>query len=113
MEYSLFGEKQWLILSSVCLCKSLRELYSGSPRGSDSKESACNVGDPGSIPGLGRCAGAGNGSPFQYSCLENSVERGAWQATVQRFEKSQKRLRDFHFHFQGIQSWKQDFQLLE
>ena len=41
--------------------------------GSDGKESACNAGDPGSIPGSGRSPGKGNGYPFQYSCLENSV----------------------------------------
>ena len=49
---------------------------------SDSKESACNAGDPGSIPVSGRCPGEGNGNPLQYSCLENSMDRGAWQATV-------------------------------
>ena len=47
------------------------------PGGSDSKESSCSVGDPGSIPGLGRSAGEGNGNPLQYSCLENSMDRGA------------------------------------
>ena len=46
------------------------------------KESACNVGDPGSIPGSGRSSGEGNAYPFQYSCLENSMDRGAWQAIV-------------------------------
>ena len=48
--------------------------------GSDGKESACNVGDPCLIPGLGRSPGEGNGNPFQYSYLENSMDRGAWQA---------------------------------
>ena len=48
----------------------------------NSKASACNVGDMGSIPGSGRCPAEGNGYPFQYSCLENSVDRGAWQAIV-------------------------------
>ena len=47
-----------------------------------SKESACNAGDPGSTPGLGRSPGEGNGSPLQYSWLENPVDRGAWQATI-------------------------------
>ena len=46
------------------------------------KESACNAGDPGSVPGLGRSPGEGNGNPLQYSSLENPMERGAWQATV-------------------------------
>ena len=51
------------------------------PRGSDSKESACNEGNPSLIPGLGRSLGEGNGNPLQYSCLENPMGRGAWQAT--------------------------------
>ena len=45
------------------------------------KESACNAGDPGLISGLGRSSGEGNGNPLQYSFLENSMDRGAWQAT--------------------------------
>ena len=52
------------------------------PGGSDGKESACNAGDPGSIPGLERSPGEGNGTPLQYSCLENPMDGGAWQATV-------------------------------
>jgi len=54
----------------------------GFPGGSDSKESTCNAGDRGSIPGLGRSPGGGNGSPLQYSCVENPMDRGAWGATV-------------------------------
>ena len=55
----------------------------GFPGGSDSKESACNVGDLGSIPGSERSPGEGNGNPLlQYSCLENPMDREAWQATV-------------------------------
>ena len=50
--------------------------------GSDDKESACTAGDLGSIPGPGRSPEEGNSNPLQYSCLENSMERGAWQATV-------------------------------
>ena len=50
----------------------------GFPGGSDGKTSACNVGDQSSIPGLGRSPGEGNGNPFQYSCLENPMDRGAW-----------------------------------
>ena len=52
------------------------------PGGSDSKESACNVGDLGSIPRLERSPGEGNGYPLQYSGLENHMDRGGWQATV-------------------------------
>ena len=66
----------------------------GLPGGTDGKESACNVGDLGSIPGLGRFPGEGNGYPLQRSCLENSMDRGAWQAMVHRVAKSQIQLRD-------------------
>ena len=52
------------------------------PEGSDGKESACNAGDAGSIPGSGSSPGEGNGNPLQYSCLENPTDRGAWRATV-------------------------------
>ena len=55
-----------------------RVLNWGFPRGSDGKESACNAEDSGSVPGLGRSSGEGNGYPLQYSCLENSMDRGAW-----------------------------------
>ena len=58
------------------------------PGGSDGKESAYNAGDPGSIPRLGRFPGEGNGNPFQYSCLENPMDRGAWQTTVHGVGKS-------------------------
>ena len=64
------------------------------PAGSDSKESACNAGDLGSVPGLGRSAGELNGNPLQYSCLENSMNRGAWWATVHGIAKSWTLLSD-------------------
>ena len=54
----------------------------GFPGSPDGKESACNAGDPGSIPGSGRSSGEGNDNPLQYSCLENPMDRGTWQATV-------------------------------
>ena len=65
--------------------------------GSDGKESVCNAGDTGdvgSIPELGRTPGGGNGYPLQYSCLENSMHRGVWWATVHWVVKSQTRLSD-------------------
>ena len=62
--------------------------------GSDGKEFACNAGDLVSIPGLGRSPGEGNGYPLQYSCLKNSMNRGAWQATVHGVTKSQTLLCD-------------------
>ena len=61
---------------------------------SDGKEHTCNAGEPGLIPGSGRSSGEGNGNPLQYSCLENSMDRGAWWATVHGVAKSQTRLSD-------------------
>ena len=57
--------------------------------GSDGKASACNAGDPGSIPGSGRSSGEGNDNPLKHSCLENPMDKGAWQATVHGVAKSQ------------------------
>ena len=56
--------------------------YGGFTGGLSGKESPCKAGDMGLIPGLGRSHGEGNGNPFQYSCLGNPMDRGAWQATV-------------------------------
>ena len=67
-------------------------LLEGLPGGSDSKESTYNSGDPGLIPGLGRSPGEENGYPLKYSCLENSMNRGAWWAIVHGVTKS-----NFHF----------------
>ena len=69
------------------------------------KASACNAGDPGSIPGSGRSLGEGNGNPLQYSCLENPMDGGAWWATVHAVAKSQTRLSDltFTFHFHALE----------
>ena len=67
----------------------------GFPGGSEDKASACNAGDPGSIPGLGRSPGEGNGNPLQYSCLENPMDRGAWWATVDGVAKSRTRVSNF------------------
>ena len=66
----------------------------GFPGGSDGKEATCNVGDPGSSPGSGRSPREGNGNPLQYSCLKNSMDRGAWQATPMRVTKSWTGLSD-------------------
>ena len=57
------------------------------------KKSVCNAGDAGLIPGLGRFPGGGHGDPLQCSCLENSMDRGAWQATFCGVPKSQTRLK--------------------
>ena len=76
----------------------------GFPGGSEGKESACNVGDPGSIPGSGRSPGEGSGNPLQYSCLENPMHRGAWWAAVHGVAKSQAQLGDYTHRLAG--SWE-------
>ena len=73
------------------------------PCGSDDKASAYNAGDVGSIPGLGRSSGEGNGNPLQYSCLENTMDRGLPQAVVHGVAKSQTQLSDFtSLHFSSL-----------
>ena len=90
-----------LIFILTCICENL--LF---PGGSEGKVSACNVGDPGSIPGSGRSPREGNGNPLQYSCLENPMDRGAWRATVHGVAQSRTRLSDFTFIFTfTIHSW--------
>ena len=64
------------------------------PGGSGGKESACNVGDLGSIPGLGRSPGGGHGNPLQYSCLKNPIDRRVWWPAVHGVTKSQTQLSD-------------------
>jgi len=63
---------------------------------------AGDVGDAGSIPQLGRSPGEGNGNPLQYPCLENPMDRGAWQAAVRGVEKRQTRLIGHRRHFLGV-----------
>ena len=71
-----------MILSWVYTCQ-----HVDFPGSSDGKESACKAGDQGWIPGSGRSLGEGNGNPLQYSCLENFMDRRAWQATVQESQR--------------------------
>ena len=66
---------------------------------------AGDLGDAGSVPGLRRCPGEGHGNPFQYSCLKNPMERGAWQAMVHRVEESQTQLKGFSAHTHILQYW--------
>jgi len=61
----------------------------GLPGGSDGKELACNMREPGLIPGSGRSSGEGNGNPLQYSCLENPMDKGSWWVTVHGVTNSQ------------------------
>ena len=77
--------------------------------GSDSKGSACNMGDLGSILGLGRPPEEGNGNSHQYSCLQNYIDRGAWWATVCVIIKSQTQLSDFHTHILSMRKPPEDF----
>ena len=69
-------------------------MYVCMPCSSVGKESASSAGDPGSIPGLGRSPGEGNGNPLQYPCLENLMDRGAWWTAVHGVTKSWARLSD-------------------
>ena len=75
--------------SNQSILKEISPEYSAFPGGSDGKQSTCNAGDLASIPGLARSPGDGNGNPLQYSCLENPMDRGTWQATVLGVIKSQ------------------------
>ena len=79
----------------------------GFPGGSAGKESACNAGDPGSGPGLGRSAGEGDGYPLQYSGLEDPADRGAWRGAVRGVANSGTRPSDVHVHFAFLSTQKQ------
>ena len=77
----------------------LSSYYIYFPAGSDGKVSAYNLGDLGSIPGSERSSGEENGNPLQYSCLENPMDGGAWQAIVPRGRKESDMTEQLHFHF--------------
>ena len=74
-------------MKTDCTINTLIWGFLGFPGSSGGKESAYNAGDLSLIPGLDRCPGEGDGTPLQYSCLENSMDRGVWQATVHRVTK--------------------------
>ena len=115
LDYSF--QAVWVVLFWTCMYKSMcRQTYfsfsstdgqikcdmsiQGFPGGLSSKESAYNVGDSGLIPGQGKSPGGGNSNPLQYSCLGNSLDRGAWRATVRGVTKSRTWLStaDSHTH---------------
>ena len=83
----------------------------GFPGGSDGKASAYNAGDLGSIPGSGRSPGEGNGTPFQYSCLENPMDQGAWWATVHGAAESDT-TEQLHVHIVNREGKSETHQLL-
>ena len=81
-------------MSDKMLIEEFSDCILGFRGGSDGKESPCNAGDLGSIPGSGRSPGEGNSNPLQYSCLETSMDRGAWRTTIRGVTKSQTQLSD-------------------
>ena len=95
-------EERKILLNILIVFNNLEEAIEQNefPGGSDDKESACDAGDPGLIPRSGRSPGEGNGYPLQCSCLENFMDRGAWQAPGLGVTKSRTQLRDFQLHFQ-------------
>ena len=96
-EFILGGSK--ITADGDCSHEIKRRLFLGFPGGSEVKTSAWNAGNLGSIPGMGRFPGETNGNPLQYSCLENPMEGGAWQAIVHGVANSQTRLSDFTLTF--------------
>ena len=78
----------------------------GFPGGSGGQESTFSAGDPSLILESGKFPGEGNGNPLQYSCLENSVDGGAWWTTVHGVTKSQTQLSDSHFHFHKLWTYR-------
>ena len=92
MGYSSLGRKESETTERLTHTHTYRVLILGFPGGSDGKESACNAGDPYSIPGSGRSPGGGHDNPLQYSCLENPMDRGTWRATVYGVANSRTQL---------------------
>ena len=96
--FTSWATREALIYNSIFILDEKRVVqffYGLEPGGAEVKASACNVGDLRSIPRSERSPGEGNDNPFQYSCLEHSMYRGAWWATVHG-SQSRTRLSDFH-----------------
>ena len=81
----------------------------GFPGGASGKNPSASAGDVGATPGSGRSPGEGNGSPLQYSCLENHMDRGAWWATVHRVTQGQTQLKQLGMHTHDILKHKQNW----
>ena len=113
-EENIAGRRQKGPLRNYEHCSELIECktWSRLPCGSDSEESACNVGDLGSIPGPGRSPGEGNGYPLQYSGLGNPIEREAWRTTISRGRKESDTIewlthtQNMKLRVMGYESWK-------
>ena len=90
------GLAEWKVRDYDLAVLSKHTAFLGLPDGSAGNESACNAGNTGLIPGLGRSPGEVNGNPLQYSCLENPTNRGAWRATVHGVSKNQTWLSTTH-----------------
>ena len=89
VRFTIAGEQKWTIELSQTM-----EFLGAFPDDSVVKNLPAHAGDSGSIPGSGRSPGVGNGNPLQYSCLKNSMDREAWQATVYGVTKSCTQLSD-------------------
>ena len=98
----------WAWIFSVSIFK---HLSPGFPGGLDGKESARKAGDPGSTPGLGKSPAEGNGNRLQYSCLENSTDRGAWRATVNPCGRKESVGHDWATDTQALKGNKWQFSL--
>ena len=109
------GDLTWQSFDDLGVMKTVVDwrIFGGFPGGSDGKESACNAGDPGLIPGLGRSPGGGHGYPLQYSCLENPMARGAWRAEVHSVTKNRTWLRWLSTHMQHSTVKQLSFNLKE
>ena len=102
LQDALRFQNYWMVKS---LCK--RAQWWGFPGGSDGKESACNAGDLGLIPQMGKILGEGNSYPLQCSCLQNPMDGGAWRATVHEVANNQTQLSDFTFF---LSFWRRKWQ---